>query len=160
MAGTLEQALLAPGSKPMVIADCCQLIEHEVSDLSGVSGAAVKLAYKTVNTFRPGHIRHMVGALLPELVSKLEPYWAGFTTSGGSEFGDYLAKRGEEVSQDLLSVTDARAAASHRPTITKAYGAVRGHAAKHVQAALPQVGDLVLKHAARQPRRTGADVRP
>ena len=51
------------------------------------------------------------------------------------------------MSQSLLSVTDARAAASDRPTIIKAYRAVRGSAVKHVEAALPQVGDMVLKYA-------------
>ena len=81
------------------------------------------------------------------MAAKLKPYWADFSTSGGSEFGDYLAKRGEGVSEALLLVTDARAAASGRPTVIKAYGAVRGGAAKHVEAALPRVGDLVLKYA-------------
>ena len=147
MAATLQEILLAPDTRPKVIADCYTLIEQEVSDKSGISGTAVKLAYKTVNAFLPGHIRHMVESLLPQIADKLQPYWADFSTSGGSEFGDYLAKRGEEVSEDLLSVTDDRAAASGRPTIIKAYGTVRGSAAKHVEAALPRVGDLVLKYA-------------
>ena len=51
------------------------------------------------------------------------------------------------MAEALLSVTDARAAASERPTIIRAYRSVRGSAAKHVQAALPHVGDLVLKYA-------------
>jgi hypothetical protein len=148
MAATLQEILLAPDTRPKVTIDCCMLIEQEISEKSGVSGTAVKIAYKTVNTFRPGHIRYLVDNLLPQLVDKLEPYWADFSTSGGSEFGDYLAKRGDEVSQALLSVTDARAAASDRPTIIKAYRTVRGGAVKHVEAALPQVGDLVLKYAA------------
>jgi hypothetical protein len=148
MAATLQEILLAPETQPKVIADCYALIQQEVSDMSGISGTAVKLAYKTVTTFAPGHVRHMVETLLPDMVNQLQPFWAGFTTSGGSGFGDYLAKRGEEVSEALLSVTDARAEASDRPTIIKAYRTVRGGAAKHVQAALPQVGDLVLKYAA------------
>ena len=53
----------------------------------------------------------------------------------------------DEVSESLLSVTDARAAASERPTIIKAYRSVRGNAAKHVTAALPAVGALVQKYA-------------
>ncbi|HUZ25527.1 MAG TPA: hypothetical protein VMV07_17355 [Streptosporangiaceae bacterium] len=148
MAATLQEILLTPDTQPKVLADCYKLIEQEISDQSGVSGAAVKLAYKTVSTFMPGHIHFMVESLLPRLVDQLEPYWADFSTSGGSEFGDYLAKRGEEVSEALLSVTDARAAASKRPTIIKAYRAVRGSAVKHVEAALPNVGGLVLKYAA------------
>jgi hypothetical protein len=148
MAATLREILLAPDTRPQVIADCYALIEQEISDKSGISGAAVKIAYKTVNTFMPGHVRHMVESLLPDMVDKLEPYWADFAASGGSEFGDYLAKHGEEVAQALLSVTDARAAASGRPTIIKAYRSVRGGATRHIEAALPEVGDLVLKHAA------------
>jgi hypothetical protein len=148
MAATLQQILLAPDTQPKVVADCFSLIEQQVSDKSGISGAALKLAYKTVNTFMPGHIRKMVGKLLPEMVDQLEPFWADFNSSGGSGFGDYLAKRGDEVSQALLSVTDAHAAASGRPTIIKAYGTVRGSAAKHIEAALPAVGEMVLKYAA------------
>ncbi|HEY3733618.1 MAG TPA: hypothetical protein VGL63_06855 [Streptosporangiaceae bacterium] len=147
MAATLQEILLAPDTKPQVITDCYELIQQEVSDKSGISGTAVKLAYKTVTTFAPGHVRHMVASLLPHLVEQLEPYWADYSASGSSEFGDYLAKRGDEVSEALLSVTDARAAASKRPTITKAYKSVRGGAGKHIQAALPQVGALVVKYA-------------
>ncbi len=148
MAATLQQILLAPDTKPEVIADCGRLIEQQVAEMSGVSGTAVKIAFKTVNTLLPGHVRRMVESLLPPLADKLEVYWADFSASGGSGFGDYLAKRGEEVSQALLSVTDARAAASGRPVVIKAYGSVRSGAAKHVEAALPHVGDLVLKYAA------------
>lgn len=147
MAATLQEILLAPDIRPKVIADCHTLIEEELAEKTGVSGAAVKLAYKTVKTFAPGYIRHMLESLLPEMVAKLEPFWADFAGSGGSEFGDYLAKRGKEVAEALLSVTDAHAAASRRPTIIKAYRSVRGGAAKHVEAALPRVGGLVLKYA-------------
>lgn len=148
MASTLAEILLAPETRPEVVSDCCLLIEQEVSGKSGISGTAVKIAYKTVNAFMPGHIRHMVGKLLPDMVDQLEPFWADFSNSGGSEFGDYLAKRGDEVAQALLSVSDAKAASSGRPTIVKAYGSVRGSAVKHIEAALPRVGDLVLKYAA------------
>ena len=44
-------------------------------------------------------------------------------------------------------MTDARAARSSRPTVIKAYKTVRGGAVKNVEAALPRVGDLVLKYA-------------
>jgi hypothetical protein len=147
MAATLPEILLAPDTQPQVVADCYELIEQEVSDKSGITGTAVKLAYKTVTAFAPGHVRFMVESLLPELAAKLQPFWADFAASGSSEFGDYLVKRGDEVSEALLSVTDARAAASDRPTIIKAYKTVRGGAAKQVEAALPRVGDLVLKYA-------------
>lgn len=148
MAATLQEILLAPEVQPQVIADCFTLLDQEVAELSGISGAAVKLAYKTVNTFMPGHVRFMVETLLPDMIDKLEPYWIEFITSGGGAFGDYLTKRGDEVSRALLSVTDSYAAASERAVIVKAYGSVRGNAVKHIEAALPRVGDLVQKYAA------------
>jgi hypothetical protein len=147
MAATLQEILLAPERRSQVIADCNALIQAQLADMSGVSGAAVKIAYKTANSFAPGHIQKMIKTLLPNMVNELQPFWADFNDSGGSQFGDYLAKRGPEVSEALLSVTDARAAASRRPVIYRAYNAVRGGAAKHVQAALPNVGDLVMKYA-------------
>ena len=148
MTRTLQEILLAPETQPKVIADCHALIEQEVAGKSGVSGTAVKLAYKTVTSFAPGYLHDTVVDLVPQIAGKLEPYWADFAVSGGSGFGDYLAKRGDEVSEALLSVTDALAVASERPTIIKAYRVVRGGAAKHVEAALPQVGDLVQRYAA------------
>ena len=84
--------------------------------------------------------------LLPDIVDNLQPFWADFNVSGASEFSDYLVKRSEEVSEAMLSVTDKHAESSQRPAILKAYRAVRGGAAKHVAAALPQVGALVQKY--------------
>jgi hypothetical protein len=147
MVATLQQMLLTPDTAPAVFADCFKLIEQEVSDMSGVSGAAVKLAYKTVTSFAPGYYHKTVEGLLPQIVEKLEPYWADFSHSGGAEFGDYLAKRGEEVAESLLSVTDGLAADCGRVVILKTYRSVRGSAARHVEAALPRVGELVQKYA-------------
>lgn len=147
MAATLPEILLAPDTQPQVVADCFELIEQEVSDKSGITGTAVKLAYKTVTAFAPGYLRETVEALLPDLVDNLQPFWADFRASGSSEFGDFLVKRSDEVSQALLSVTDARAEASDRPTIVRAYRTVRGGAGKQIEAALPRVGDLVMKYA-------------
>jgi hypothetical protein len=100
-----------------------------------------------VSTFMPGHVRFMVASLMPRMIEELDPYWADFNAAGGSDFGDYLTKRADEVSESLLSVTDQRAAASDRPTIIKAYRGVRGGASKHVKAALPRLGELVVKYA-------------
>ncbi len=121
MAATLQEILLTPDTKPQVTADCLTLIQQEVSAKSGVSGTTVKLAYKTVNAFASGYVQSMVGTLLPDMIVKLEPYWADFSASGAGDFGDYLVKRGDEVSESLLSVTDARAAASERPALVQKY---------------------------------------
>ena len=148
MAATLPEILLAPGTQPHVTADCMQLIEQEVSAKSGVSGTAVKLAYKAASTLKPGYLQSTVDSLIPDMADKLQPYWAEFAASGASGFGDYLVKRSDEVSESLLSVTDRRAEVCERPIILKAYRTVRGSAARHVAAALPNLGSLVQKYAA------------
>ena len=147
MAATLDQMLLAPDVQPNVVADCLTLIDQEVAAKSGVSGAAVKLAYKTAKSFAPGYLQSKVEDMVPDMVHQLEPFWADFVGSGAGEFGDYLVKRGDEVSEALLSVTDAYAATGTRPVILKAYRTVRGGAAKHVTAALPNLGAMVQKYA-------------
>ncbi len=147
MPATLQEILLAPGTRPQVVADGLTLIDAELADKSGISGNAVKLAYKTVNSFASGYVRERVEALLPEAAARLEPYWTDFRAAGGAEFGDYLAKRGEEVAESLLSITDAWADESDKAIVVKAYRAVRSSAARHVEAALPRLGDLVLKYA-------------
>jgi hypothetical protein len=144
---TLRDILLAPQTQPQVINDGITLVDEQISDKSGISGAAIKIAYKTVVTFSPDHVRYMVEQLMPGMLEKLEPYWEQFQAAGGGSFGDYLAKNTEQVSESLLEITDARAAGSDRPIIVKAYKSVRGGAAKNVQAALPQLGALVQKYA-------------
>jgi hypothetical protein len=146
MPASLPEILLAPATRPQVIADSLALIDAELADKSGIAGNAVKLAYKTASSFAPGYVRHTVDSMLPAIADALQRYWADFGASGGSEFGDYLAKRGEEVAESLLSITDAMAAGSDKPVVVRAYRTVRGGASRHVEAALPRVGDLVLKY--------------
>jgi hypothetical protein len=148
---TLQERLLAPDVQPQVVADCQDLVEHEVADLAGVTGTAVRLAYKTVRTFDAGHIRVMIESLIPDVAAALQPYWADFGAeypADSGEFGGYLAGREDEVAESLLAITDERRRMSQRATVVKAYNTVRGSAVKHVKAALPALGALVQKHAA------------
>jgi hypothetical protein len=148
MTATLQEILLAPGTQPHVVDDCLTLIKQEVADLSGISGTAVKIAYKGAASLAPDYMRYTVESKLPRMVTQLEPFWADFNGTGGGSFGDYLAKRGDEVAEALLAVTDAGALApTAKPVVVKAYRAVRGSAAKHVTAALPRVGALIQKYA-------------
>lgn len=147
----LRDTLLAPDARPQVTADCEALVDREVAEMSGVTGAAVRLAYRTVRTFDAGHIRVMIGSLLPEVADALQPWWTAFTTDPGAEAGDfgaYLARREDEVAEALLGITDERRKFSHRATIVKAYNTVRPSAIKQVKAALPALGRLVQQHAA------------
>ena len=100
MAATLHETLLAPDVQPQVVADCETMIKDEVSDMSGISGAGIKIAYKAVNAFAAEHVRYMLDTLMPRMADQLQPYWADFNATGATGFGEYLAGRGldEETS--------------------------------------------------------------
>jgi hypothetical protein len=143
---TLQELLLTPENGPRLIADTQALVDNEISS-KGITAAPIKAAYKAVTSFAPGYLQEAISAMLPGMVYQLEPYWADFTTSGGADFGDYLAKRGPEVSESLLAVTDEMAQNSSRATVVKAYQMVRGSAGKNIEAALPALGAMVQKYA-------------
>jgi hypothetical protein len=148
MYSTLPDILLEDGAQQRITADCQAVVEQELAAKSGVSATALKVAYKAVTTFAPGYYESIVESMLPDLLQRIQPFWADFQAAGGGQFGDYLAKRGEEVSEAVLGVTDDLAQRSDRGAIVKAYGAVRGGAGKHIEMALPAVGALVEKYAA------------
>ena len=147
MAATLQEMLLAPDVQPRVIADVQAMIEQELASKSGISATAIKVAYKAVTAFAPGYYQETIKDMLPNMADQLQPFWADFNAADGSQFGDYLSKRPEEVSEALLAVTDHMAEISARPAIVKAYKTVRGGAGKHIEAALPNLGAMVQKYA-------------
>ena len=143
---TLQELLLTPGNAPRLIADTQALVDNEIAS-KGITAAPLKAAYKAVTAFAPGYYQEAISSMLPGMVYQLEPYWADFAASGGADFGDYLAKRGDEVSESLLAVTDEMAAGSGRAAVVKAYQMVRGGAGKNITAALPALGAMVQKYA-------------
>ena len=147
MVATLREMLLAPEVQPQVVADCQALVKQELSAKSGVSATAIKLAYKMVTTFAPGYYQSSVESMLPDMTGQLEPFWADFITTGGSEFGDYLAKRGDEVAEALLVVTDAMAT-RFRPSRDCQGLQIR-----------PRRREQAHRDCAAEPRRHGSEVR-
>lgn len=148
MHSPLPDILLVDGAQQRMAADCQALIEQELSAKSGVSAAALKVAYKVVTAFAPDYYQTTVEGMVPDILDQLQPFWADFHAAGGGQFGDYLAKRSDEVSEALLQVTDGMAQRSRRDAIVKAYNTVRGGAGKHIEEALPAVGALVEKYTA------------
>lgn len=145
---TLPDILQTDGARQQITAECMALIQHELDTKSGVSAAALKIAYKAVTAFAPGYYQSTVEKLVPRMLHQLQPFWADFQAGGGGRFADYLVNRGEEVSEALLTVTDDMARGSSRGVVVKAYNAVRDGAGKHIEAALPSLGGLVEKYAA------------
>ncbi|MBK9031002.1 MAG: hypothetical protein IPL61_06650 [Myxococcales bacterium] len=111
----VERIGVAP-HREKVIEDCCGLVDAQVKAKSGFSGIAIKGVYATVKTFKRGFVPSVVNAMLDEWLGKLQPYhdkWAG--ADGG--FAQFLIARSDDVAEDLLLVTDARAKKSEHGTV-------------------------------------------
>jgi hypothetical protein len=147
MYSNLTDMLDHDGTLDTLVTDAQALVEQELASKSGVSAGAVKLAYKAITSVAPGFYERVVGVMIPPMLYQLTPFWQDFHAAGGGSFGDYLAKRSDEVGPALLEVTDNMAASSEKAVVVKAYKAVRGGAQKHVEAALPALGALVEKRA-------------
>lgn len=144
---TLSKQLLPKKVRPGVIKDLVEVVQQEVASKKGVSGAAIKAGYAAASRVVPNLTERALSKLFPDFARALDPYWADFESSGGTDFGRYLADRGAEVSASLLAVTDAKVAGSGREPIKKVYKALRGKADAHVQAALPRLGAALQRHA-------------
>lgn len=147
MADNLKTILLDSAKRPTIVSDFSTLIDEEVDAKSGVSGTVIKTGYATVKKIKPGIIESAVDSLLDDFTAELEPFYADFKASGGSDFASYLPTRSEEASNALLSVTDARAEKSSRDSIKKVYNKLRPKGQENVEEALPRIGALIDKHS-------------
>ena len=148
MTQTLSTILLDPARRPTVIADLQTLVDQEVSDSGGVSGALIKGGYATAKKIKPNLVPTAVEKLLPDFAHALEPFYADYRAQGGADFGSYLAGRPDQAANALLGVTDAKAQESSSDGLRKAYSTMRPKGQKSVEAALPRLGALIDRHAA------------
>ncbi len=147
MTQTLNHILLDPTRRPTVVTDLQTLVDAEVSDSGGVSGAVIKTGYATVKKVKPGIVTSAVDKMLPQFATALEPFYADYRASAGNDFGAYLAARPAEAANALLGVTDARAEQSSSDALKKVYGKLRPQGQKNVEEALPRLGRLIDQHA-------------
>jgi hypothetical protein len=130
-----------------LVDDAVKVLDQEVADKGGLTGIAIKGAYKLVQGMRPGFIPHVVDHLLDDFLGALEPIYAE-AVEKKRPAGAYLLEQRDRVSDALLSVTDRRAQSAQSATIKSAYSKLRPMAKKQVDSAAPRLASLVDRHAA------------
>jgi hypothetical protein len=130
-----------------LVDDAVKVLDQEVADKSGLTGIAIKGAYKLVQGMRPGFVRHVVDALLDDFVAALEPIYAE-AAEKKRPAGAYLLEQRDRVADALLSVTDKRAQTAQSAGIKSAYSKLRPMAKKQVDGAAPRLATLIERHAA------------
>ncbi len=144
----LYSVLTEPSRRREVVRDAEALLDAEVDSKGGLSGLAIKGAFKVVKSFRPGIIPDTIDGLLDDFATRLDPFYQDHATkAGGRSIADYLTGRKSEVADALLAITDGRARVTRHTTLKSAYEKLRPEAKKHVEAAVPGVGRLIEKHA-------------
>jgi hypothetical protein len=141
----LREQLGTPESRPALIDDACKVLDQEVADKSGLSGAAVKAAYSVVKGIKPGFIREVVDALLDDFLDALDPLRAQ-AQEAGVPLSDYFRRDPDQVAENLLGVTDARVEHAERAIIKKTYSKLRPGAKKHVVASVPRLSEMLARH--------------
>ena len=78
----LSTYLTDPSARPIVVADACTLVDDEVSRASGISGMAVRSAYRVLMGIRPGILPAAVDGLLDPFADQLDPFYQQHVASG------------------------------------------------------------------------------
>lgn len=136
---------LLADNRSALVTDLVGVIDAEVADQSGLSGAAVKTAYSAVQKVKPGVVRSATDQMAEDFLKALAPFWD--CKPAGVAFGDHLSANGDPAAEALLSVTDQQAETA-KPALAKAYNSLRGKGKKYVIAALPRLGAAIERHAA------------
>lgn len=144
----LKETLGAPPARERIVADACQVLDQEVADKGGLSGAAIKAAYAVVKGIKPGFIRDAVDNLLDDFLDALDPI-VQQATSSGTPPGQHLVQQSGPAADALLAITDARVARADRAVIQKTYERLRPTAKKHVESAMPRVGAMLERAISR-----------
>lgn len=140
----LVETLGKPPKREPVVADCIALIDAQVKE----KGFIIKSAYATIKAIKKTFVPEVVDALLDDWLGKLQPHYDKWSAEKKTSLTDYLVSRSDDVAEDLLSVTDARAAKTSHSTAKKMYGKMRDGAKKNVVEAIPDLAKLVEKHTA------------
>jgi hypothetical protein len=143
---TLQELLGTGAKRGPLVDDSLRVLEAEVDDKSGLSGIAIKTAFKVVKGISPGFLRQVVDHLLDDFLNALDPLYQEALAKNVSPRAHLQGNPGR-VADSLLSITDGRARNSKNQLVKGTYEKLRGQAKKHVEAAVPRLGELFERHA-------------
>ncbi len=139
--GALKDKLTNPGQRQNVIDEACRILDAEVADKGGLSGMAIKAAYGVVKNVKPGFIPQVIDSLLEEFLDSVEKVQAG--AGEGIKASQAVRNNPGQLADNLLAVTDRRAAKAERPVIQSTYAKLRPSAKKHVESSVPRLAQLL-----------------
>ncbi|HWA71192.1 MAG TPA: hypothetical protein VG937_02605 [Polyangiaceae bacterium] len=144
---SLSEQLGSGDKRNQVVQDALTVLDQEVADKGGLTGMAIKGAYKVVQSVRPGFVKQVVESLLDDFLTALDPIYQE-ACAKRVPAGAYLKTNSGRVADALLKVTDDKAARANSGGVRSAYEKLRPMAKKQVEAAAPRLASLLERHAA------------
>jgi hypothetical protein len=132
---SLKERIGQDPTRPKVIEECVALIDAQIK----TKGFMLKAAYTTIKAIKRRFVAEVVNSLLDEWLDKLQPHFDKWEATKPSTFSDYVIARSDDVAEDLLSVTDARAKKTTHTRVAKMYEKHRPTAKKDVIEAIPEL---------------------
>jgi hypothetical protein len=123
--------------------DASRLVEEEVGVKGGVSGLAIKAAFRVAAGLQPGFPRKTLEHLFPAFARALAPVLQAKRDDQDHEA--LFSVRAEDVADALLSITDRRMEGA-TGAFHGAYRKIRGAAKRNVVEAAPRIGRLLDLH--------------
>ena len=143
---TLREQLGTGDKRRKLIDDAIGVLDQEVSDKGGLTGIAIKAAYKVVKGIRPGFIPEVVDALLDEFLDAVEPLYQE-AVANKRPVGSGVRENPTRVADSLLAVTDRKSERAKSQVVKSSYEKLRPSEKKQVEAACPRLAGLLERHA-------------
>ncbi len=130
------------------IGDCLLVIENQVASQKGLSGLAIKNAYKMLDKLTPGATLQATELLVDDFVKQIEPYMQEFIKShlDYQLLPEFLESKANLIAESFLQVTDRKAHTFDSSTLLTFYKALRPYAKKHVLKAIPDIAFVLQKY--------------
>jgi len=128
-----------------IAADCAQLMDKQVAAKTGISGLALKTAYKALKGIGPGYIPRALKSLVPQALDALDPMWSAGLQAGDPV--DHLSQNPSETADVLLSVTDNKLSNAKNKIVIATYKKVRKSIKGDVEAAVPGLAEILGHYA-------------
>lgn len=142
---TLTELLGGPAKRGALIEDSLRVLDAEVDSKGGLSGLALKAAFKLIKGISPEFLRGTVDHLLPEFLQALDPVYQE-AVQRSVDPKQHLTSNPGRVADALLAITDGKANRSKNQVVKKTYERLRESAKKHVEAAVPRLGEMFARH--------------
>lgn len=145
---TLKMIVSEPGVHQAVLKDSQRVLDDEVSKKSGLSGFAIKGAYKLAKSVQGGKaLEKVIEILMPDFIDKFEPYFEKYQKEGATgAFASYLAPHFDTLADQMLSITDGRVKEIESSMARNTYAKLRPKAKKEVVASLPGLARMIDKY--------------